>query len=125
MNSVRAAGCEIQFSENTPKHIQSALARMHQNLGYPKAHDMVRHLRLAGADENILRACKGMRCQVCARNQHTGTPRPATLPSLLYMNELVSIDVFHVFDSERVRHELLSVIDHATTFHLACKIDGH
>eukprot|EP00439_Symbiodinium_sp_Y106_P025435 s6550_g3.t1 len=41
------------------------------------------------------------------------------------MNQLVSIDVFHVFDADRVRHELLSVIDHATTFQLVCKIEGH
>ena len=41
------------------------------------------------------------------------------------MNQLVSIDVFHVFDSNRVRHELLSVIDHATTYHLVCRPPGH
>ena len=41
------------------------------------------------------------------------------------MNQLVSIDVFHVLDADRVRHELLSVIDHATTFQLVCKIEGH
>eukprot|EP00439_Symbiodinium_sp_Y106_P017981 s9503_g2.t1 len=41
------------------------------------------------------------------------------------MNQLVSVDVFHVFDADRARHELLSVIDHATTFQLVCKIEGH
>ena len=62
--------------------------------------------------EAILKACKKMRCDVCSRNQKTGCARPAVLPSLLDMNQLVSIDVFSVFDSNRVRHELLSIIDH-------------
>ncbi|CAE7856566.1 GIP, partial [Symbiodinium necroappetens] len=83
-----------------------------------------RHLRYAGADEGVLKACKKMRCEVCDRNQNTHVARPATLPSLLDMNQLVSIDVFHAFDVDRVRHEFLSVIDHATTFHLVCELQG-
>ncbi|CAE7698950.1 RE1 [Symbiodinium sp. CCMP2592] len=79
----------------------------------------------AGADEGVLKACKKMRCEDCARNQATQVARPATLPSLLDMNQLVSVDVFHVFDANRVRHEFLSVIDHATTFHLVCELEGH
>ena len=116
---------EIKFEGNVPKHVQSALIRLHQNLGHPSAQDMARHLRYVGADEHVVKACKNLRCQVCDRNRHTGTPGPATLPSLLDMNQLVSIDVFHVFDADRVRHELLAVIDHATTFQLVCKIEGH
>ena len=86
---------------------------------------MTRHLRYAGAEDAVLRACKAMKCEVCARNQRTSAARPATLPSLLDMNQFVSVDVFHIFGSNRVRHEILSVIDHATTLHLACKIEGH
>ena len=108
----------IHFEGNVPKHVQAALSRLHQNLGHPKIVGLVRHLRFAGADESVIKACKKMRCDVCDRNQRTGSARPAVLPSLLDMNQLVSVDVFTVFDSERVRHEFLSVIDHATTFHL-------
>ena len=115
----------IHFDKEVPKHVQSALARLHQNLGHPKIDDMVRHLRYAGAEEAILKACKKMRCDVCLRNQKTGCARPAVLPSLLDMNQLVSIDVFSVFDSNRVRHELLSIIDHATTFHVVAELTGH
>ena len=115
----------IHFEKNVPKHVQSALTRLHQNLGHPKIVDLVRHLRFAGADESVIKACKGMRCDVCDRNQRTGSARPGVLPSLLDMNQVVSIDVFTVFDSERVRHEFLSVIDHATTFHLVCELNGH
>eukprot|EP00439_Symbiodinium_sp_Y106_P004950 s1915_g1.t1 len=114
----------IHFDKSVPKHVQSALARLHQNLGHPKI-DMMRHLRYAGAEEAILKACKKMRCDVCSRNQKTGSARPAVLPSLLDMNQLVSIDVFSAFDSDRVRHEFLSIIDHSTTFHLVAELEGH
>ncbi|OLP74990.1 Copia protein [Symbiodinium microadriaticum] len=86
---------------------------------------VVQNTRFAGAEESVIKACKGMRCDVCSRNQRTGSARPGVLPSLLDMNQVVSIDVFTVFDSERVRHEFLSVIDHATTFHLVCELEGH
>ncbi|CAE7353792.1 GIP [Symbiodinium sp. CCMP2592] len=115
----------IHFDGDVPKHVQSALTRLHQNLGHPRIVDMLRHLRYAGADEGVLKACKKMRCEACARNQATQVARPATLPSLLDMNQLVSVDVFHAFDANRVRHEFLSVIDHATTFHLVCELEGH
>ena len=115
----------IHFDKSVPKHVQAALARLHQNLGHPKVEDMTRHLRYAGADEAVIKACKKMRCDVCARNQKTGCARPAVMPSLLDMNQLVSIDVFSVLDSQRVRHEFLSIIDHATTFHLVAELEGH
>ena len=118
-------GSAIRFDGNVPPHVQVALKRLHQNLGHPRIVDMLRHLRYAGADEGVLKACKKMRCEVCDRNQKTQVARPATLPSLLDMNQLVSIDVFHAFDVDRVRHEFLSVIDHATTFHLVCELQGH
>ncbi|CAE7835178.1 RE2 [Symbiodinium microadriaticum] len=122
---VHSPAAEIKFEGNVPKHVQAALTRLHQNLGHPAVHDMARHLRYAGADEAVIKACKAMRCEVCHRTRHTTASRPATLPSLMDMNQLVSIDVFHVFDINRTRHEILSVIDHATTFHLACKLNGH
>ena len=115
----------IRFDGDVPKHVQTALTRLHQNLGHPKVIDMVRHLRYAGAEEAVLKACKLMRCDVCDRNQKTGSARPAVLPSLLDMNQVVSIDVFSVFDCNRARHEFLSVIDHATTFHLVAELEGH
>ena len=115
----------IHFDPSVPKHVQAALSRLHQNLGHPKIEDMMRHLRYAGAEESVLKACKKMRCDVCSRNQKTGGARPAVMPSLLDMNQIVSIDVFSVFDSNRVRHEFLSIIDHATTFHLVAELEGH
>ena len=40
----------IQFDSKVAPHIRAALTRLHQNLGHPAVHDLVRHLRLAGAE---------------------------------------------------------------------------
>ena len=115
----------ISFDKVVAPHVKSALTRLHQNLGHPANADLTRHLRLAGADDDIIKIAKGMRCQVCDRNKRTAAPRPASLPTFLDFNQLVSVDVFHVFDVNRKRHEMLSVIDHGTTFHLVKRLPGH
>ncbi|CAE7777019.1 GIP [Symbiodinium sp. CCMP2592] len=115
----------ISFDKVVAPHVQAALTRLHQNLGHPAVTDLTRHLRLAGASEDIIKIAKGMRCQVCARNKRASAPRPASLPSFLDFNQLVSVDVFHVFDINRKRHEMLSVVDHGTTFHLVKRLEGH
>ena len=115
----------ISFDPEVPQHVGAALARLHQNLGHPENRDLTRHLRYAGADQAVLKASKSLKCQTCARCKRPAAPKPATLPSLLDFNQMVSLDVVHVFDSQRVRHELLSVIDHSTTFHLVKRIQGH
>lgn len=66
-----------------------------------------------------------MRCQTCERTKKVAAPRPATFPSFLDFNTLVSVDVSHVFDVHRKRHELLSITDHATTYHLVAVLEGH
>ena len=115
----------IKFDAQVPKPVQASLGRLHQNLGHPSNHDLARHLRLAGAEEHVIQACKHLRCQVCDRAKQSASARPACLPSLLDFNQLVSVDVFTVFDAAQVKHSLLSVIDHATTFHLVGELEGH
>ena len=115
----------ITFPSHVPRHVQSSLARLHQNLGHPSLGDLSRHLKYAGAEASILKAAKSMRCQVCDRNKRTHAPRPSSLPTLLDFNALVSVDVFSVFDAEKKRHSLLSILDHATTFHVVHRLSGH
>ena len=88
-----STGC-IPLAGNVPKVIQPALGRLHQNLGHPSNSDLTRHLRLAGADEAVIQGCKRLRCEVCSRSRGPAPPRPASLPTLLDFNQLVSVDVF-------------------------------
>ena len=118
-------GGGITYDPSVPEHVRSALSRLQQNLGHPRVEDLVRHLRLAGAETSIVKAAKSLKCQACARCKNTSSTRPSSMPSLLDFNQLVSVDVFHMFDSKNVRHEFLSVVDHGTTYHLVGKLQGH
>ena len=122
---IKKGASAIRFDAKVAPHIRAALTRLHQNLGHPAVHDLVRHLRLAGAEGAVISAAKSLRCDVCHRCQRTAAPRPASLPTMLDFNQVVAVDVFHAFDSEQVRHEFISVIDLGTQYHLVKRIDGH
>ena len=62
-----AAG--ITFEDGVNPVIQASLTLfslrlLHQNLGHPRKEDLVRHRRLAGCEEAVLKAAKGMQCDV-------------------------------------------------------------
>ena len=117
----------ISFSKGSKvrPEVASALRRLHQNLGHPDAHDLARHLRLAGADQSVIDAAKGLRCMTCERNQRGGTAKPSAMPTILEFNQVVGVDAFSVVDSSGVRYEMLSAVDHGTGFHLVVELKGH
>ena len=70
---LRMDGSGITFEDGVPGHVRSALKRLHQNLGHPRNADLVRHLRLSGCETAVLKAAKGMRCQVCESTKETAS----------------------------------------------------
>ncbi|CAE7800243.1 GIP, partial [Symbiodinium sp. KB8] len=117
----------ITFAKGAPikKEVQSSLKRLHQNLGHPLNEDMARHLRIAGAGGEVVDATKRIQCQVCARNRRAPPARPAALPSLLDFNQVVAVDAFSAYDTNKRRHEFMMVTDLATGFSLAGSLTGH
>ena len=117
----------ITFAKGAPikKEVQSSLKRLHQNLGHPLNEDMARHLRIAGAGGEVVDAAKRIQCQVCARNRRAPPARPAALPSLLDFNQVVAVDAFSAYDTNKRRHEFMMVTDLATGFSLAGSLTGH
>ncbi|CAE7765879.1 RE2 [Symbiodinium sp. CCMP2592] len=117
----------ISFSVGSriKKEVQSSLKRLHQNLGHPLNEDLARHLRIAGAGSEVVEAVKRMRCQVCERNKRAGSARPASLPTILDFNQIVAVDAFSAYDSNRRRHEFMMVTDFGTGFSLAGSLSGH
>ena len=108
----------ISFDESVPQHVQSALRRLHQNLGHPRKEDLLRHLRLAGCEDHIIKAVKGMHCETCKTTQGPGIARGTTLPRLLDFNSCVGVDIFYVHDIRDKKHAFLSMVDWATTYHV-------
>ncbi|CAE7318597.1 RE2, partial [Symbiodinium sp. CCMP2456] len=105
--------------------VQSALKRLHQNLGHVGAEDLSRHLRLAGAGPEVVGAAKRLQCEVCARNKRGKAARPWSTPTLLEFNQVVAVDAFSAYDSWGKRYEFISVLDCGTSFHVVFPLSGH
>ncbi|CAE7504711.1 RE1 [Symbiodinium sp. CCMP2592] len=112
----------IRFPPSVPGRIASSLRRLHQNLGHPSAADFVRHLRLAGAGRDVLKAARGLECQVCQRCKLPGVPKPAKIAPCLRFNQMVGVDLFYVHDSEDHRHQLLSMVDFSSGYHVVVPV---
>ncbi|CAE7658216.1 RE1 [Symbiodinium sp. CCMP2456] len=115
-----AAG--ITFAKGVSPHIASALKRAHQNLGHPSTADFVRHLRVAGAKAEVLKAAKGLKCETCVRTQAPSISKPAAIASVLQFNQVVGADLLYVHDVNGKKHEMLSVVDFSSSYHIVIPV---
>ena len=117
------AGAEgITLPKGTPPHVVAALKRAHQNLGHPSTADFVRHLRLAGATQEVLKAARGLVCETCVRTQAPSIAKPAAIGNVLQFNEVVGADLIYVHDVNGLKHELLSIVDFSSSYHLVIPV---
>ena len=112
----------IRFPPSTPPTMAASLRRLHQNLGHPSTADFVRHLRLAGASREVLKAARALECQVCLRTRRPAVPKPAKIAPCFRFNEMVGTDLFYVHDSEGQRHQLLSIVDFSSAYHVVIPV---
>ena len=119
---LRIDGSGITFDKGVPGHVQSALKRLHQNLGHPRVPDLVRHLRLSGCEPSVLKAAKGMRCQVCESTRDPQVARPSSLPRMLSFGEVVTADILYAHDCDDKRHVFLSLVEQPTTWSSSSRI---
>eukprot|EP00435_Cladocopium_sp_Y103_P069464 s181_g33.t1 len=104
--------------QQVPWRIRAAVAHLHATLGHLANERLVRMLLLSGAGEEILKAARNLRCQICAMVQ---PPRDA--PQGVYgkpqnFNTRVSEDTFFVWDSKNVKY-VVHFLDELTDFHVA------
>ena len=119
---LRIDGSGIVFEEGVPGHVRSALKRLHQNLGHPRTPDLARHLRLAGCESAVLKAAKGMKCQICDSIKDPQVARPTSMPRMLTFGEIVAADILYAHDCNDTRHVFLSLVDVGTTYHIVIKL---
>ncbi|CAE7948536.1 RE1 [Symbiodinium sp. KB8] len=112
----------ISFPASVPGKIASSLRRLHQNLGHPSPIDFSRHLRLAGASREVLKAAKGLECEVCKRAKAPGIAKPAKVAPCLRFNQMIGVDIFYVHDSGGDRHQLLSIVDYSSAYHVVVPV---
>ena len=119
---LRLDGSGITFDGGVPGHVQSALKRLHQNLGHPRNLDLVRHLRLSGREPAVLKAAKGMRCQVRESTKEPQAARPSSLPRMLNFGEIVCADILYAHDCDDKKHAFLSLVKVGTTYQVVAKL---
>ena len=117
-----AAG--IRLADGVAKRLGNILKRVHQNMGHPSNADLARHLQLAGAGNEAVKAVKGLHCDTCARNRQAGTRRPARLVRPLDFNQEVALDTLHLYDLEGNKLTVLSILDLASGYHLVARPTG-
>ncbi|OLQ00470.1 Copia protein [Symbiodinium microadriaticum] len=117
-------GSAITFETGVSPIVQSSLRRLHQNLGHPRKEDLVRHLRLAGCEEGIIKAVKGMKCEVCASTSGPRISRPSAVPRMYDFNDCVGADLLHHHDIDDERHTFLSIVDWGTSYHIVVPLSG-
>ncbi|CAE7822217.1 GIP [Symbiodinium sp. CCMP2456] len=112
----------IRFPPSVPSTVAASLRRLHQNLGHPSVADFVRHLRLAGASREVLKAARNLECQVCQRTRRPAIAKPAKVASCFRFNEMIGTDLFYIHDSEGQRHQLLSIVDFSSAYHVVVPV---
>ncbi|CAE7565416.1 RE1 [Symbiodinium sp. CCMP2592] len=119
---LREGAAGITFDKKVPKDTAAALRRLHQNLGHPAREDLVRHLHLAGADKDVIKAAKSLSCSTCARTKGPKSARPAAEPKLLEFGDVVGVDMMYDYDIDGKKIKLFSIVDHASSYQVVVQV---
>ncbi|CAK9102559.1 unnamed protein product [Durusdinium trenchii] len=93
-------------------------------MGHPSNNDLARHLKLAGASEESVKACHQLHCQTCKRHARSGSRRPAKVFKPLDFNEEVAVDTMHLYDLSGNKVTVLSIMDVGSGYHVVAPVTG-
>ena len=120
---VQSGGAEdITFKGPIKAVVAGALKRLHQNLGHPPRRELVRHLRLGGASQDMVEGAERLECKTCA---HCAQPKPhrvAKPAALLDFNEAVALDIIFLDTLDTTGHLALNMVDMASTYQVVIPI---
>ena len=114
-----AVGAEvITFRGKVNPGIAAALRRIHQNLGHPPNRELIRHLRLSGANAAMVQAAQQLSCRACARCTKTKPYKVASPAVYFDFNDAVAMDIIwlETSDSDGANIPALNIVDFASTF---------
>ena len=121
-NPVRTGARGITFDKTVKGDVAATLRRLHQNLGHPAPQDLARHLRLAGASAEVVKAAKSLHCETCNGCRGPHSAKPASEPKLLEFGDVVGVDMLFAYDINGKKHKFLSIIDHASSYHVTVRV---
>ena len=99
-----------------PRELKQAIKRIHINLGHASRPAMLRALRVSGASETALKACRLFRCLDCPKLSQPRHPRPSKLPFVDEFNVQLGLDVFDAHDASGHQWSFLNIFCQGTTF---------
>ncbi|CAK0837883.1 unnamed protein product, partial [Prorocentrum cordatum] len=119
----------VAFTKNAAACCKPAelamLKRLHVNLGHPSNEDLSRSLPLKGAKSATVQAVKGLICGVRRSQQRPSAWGPARLHFVQDFGDDVGFYCFELKDVDGKSYWYLSIVDLATTFHVATLIGRH
>eukprot|EP00959_Pyramimonas_sp_CCMP1952_P435853 9126814-Pyramimonas_sp.AAC.1 len=75
------------------RKLETAVRKIHVNLGHPAAGDLIRILKHGNATEEAIAIARDFKCDVCELNRAPKLPRPATVPRDIQALSEVGFDV--------------------------------
>ena len=76
--------------------MESALRRLHVNLGHSSTNELVRILKHSGATEAAIASARQFSCDVCHENTRPTSARPANPTEVTIFNERLGVDQFEI-----------------------------
>ena len=119
---IGGGGEDIKFKGTVKGSVAGAIKRLHQNLGHPPARELIKHLRLAGAGEEMIAAADAMRCRTCEKCADPKPHRISKPAALLDFNEAVALDIIFLDTTESTGNLALNMVDLASTYQVVIPI---
>ena len=122
--------CPEASSKITP-HLRSVIARLHKNMGHPRASELKKLLTMNGvSNPNIYNAFDHMKCHThthtCDRNKLPPNPAPAGDPTEGYLQfgDRVQCDTVYIRDVSGKNHPVLGIICETTHLHIVARLEN-
>ena len=121
---------ELDLEQSTadagaPRNATQELAfKLHCKYGHPANSTLARALRLGGAKPAIVEAVKDLKCSTCERVRAPSAPPKVTTLKAEEFNHTVGVDMFYIQDNRKRTRSVLSIVDHATSFHVLRWVDS-
>ncbi len=114
----------ISFKGKVNPEVASVLKRVHQNLGHPPNKELVKHLKIAGASENVLRAAEQLVCRTCAKSTKAPLHKVSAPVAALDFNEAVALDIIWLDTVDVKNTPALNVVDLASTYQVVVPLNS-
>ena len=110
---------EQVLRESGRSQMESALRRLHVNLGHCSTNELVRILKHSGATEAAITLARQFSCDVCRENTRPTSARPASPTEVTIFNERLGVDQFEIRGLHHLeKRKMLNIVDHGSGFQM-------